>query len=137
MNKSALKKLKTLLKDIRPYRIYGRDVKWKKAWGTAGVMEKRLVAKDSGLPFSLTLKRFPKRNALLSKRGYKVHSHPTLEIGYVLKGKVKIYFEDVGLKEFKEGDVVVQPPGLKHAAVSTDKETIILAFNIPPADWEE
>lgn len=85
----------------------------------------------------MTLKKFPKKEQLVSKDGYKIHSHPTLEIGYVLKGKVNIYFEDIGEREFEEGDVVIQPPGLKHAAVSTDEDTIILAINIPPAEWEE
>lgn len=137
MDDNTFNTLKALLKDIKPLRISGKDVEWKKAWGKTGVMEKRLISKQNDLPFSLTLKKFPKAKELISEEGYKVHAHPALEIGYIIEGKIKIYFEDSGVKEFQKGDVVVQPAGLKHAAVSADEGTVILAFNIPPADWEE
>ena len=125
------------LKGVKPLRVRGKDVEWKEAWGKSGVFGKSLVSKADGLPFSVTLKKFPKRKAIVKEGGYVVHAHPTLEIGYIVAGKTKIYFEDVGVIKAEAGDVIVQPPGLKHAAVSAEEETIIVAINIPPADWEE
>jgi len=125
------------LQGVKPLRVSGKDVPWKEAWGKSGVFGKSLVSKADGTPFSVTLKKFPKQEEIVSADGYTVHAHPTLEIGFVVKGRVKIYFEDVGVIEAEAGDVVIQPPGLKHAAVSTEEETMIVAVNIPPADWEE
>lgn len=126
-----------LLKGVKPIRISEKDLKWDEAWGKSGVFGKYLLSKVDGFPFSVTLKKFPKKNEIIKEGGYVIHAHPTLEIGYVIKGKAKIYFEDVGEIEVDEGTLVVQPPGLKHATVSTEEDTIVIAINIPPADWEE
>ena len=125
------------LEGVKPLRVAEKDMEWKEAWGKSGVFGKTLVSKADGLPFSVTLKKFPIEKEIVKEGGYVVHAHPTLEIGYIVKGKMKIYFEDVGVIEANEGTLVVQPPGLKHGAVSTDEETIIVAINIPPAEWEE
>ena len=124
-------------KGVKPFRVSEKDMEWKEAWGKSGVFGKNLVSKADGRPFSVTLKKFPKMKEIVKEGGYTVHAHPTLEIGFVVKGKGKTYFEDVGVIEIEEGSVLVQPPGLKHAAVSTEEETIIVAINIPPAEWEE
>lgn len=124
-------------KGVKPFRVSEKDMEWKEAWGKSGVFGKNLVSKADGLPFSVTLKKFPKMKEIVKEGGYAVHAHPTLEIGFVVKGKIKTYFEDVGVIEVGEGSLVVQPPGLKHAAVSTEEETVIIALNIPPAEWEE
>jgi len=124
-------------KGVKPIRVSEKDMEWKEAWGKSGVFGKSLVSKADGLPFSVTLKRFPVQKEIVKEGGYVVHAHPTLEIGYIVKGKMKAYFEDVGVIETDEGSLVVQPPGLKHAAVSTEEETIVVAINIPPAEWEE
>jgi len=124
-------------KGVKPFRVSEKDMEWKEAWGKSGVFGKNLVSKADGLPFSVTLKKFPKMKEIVKEGGYAVHAHPTLEIGFVVKGKGKPYFEDVGVIEIDEGSVLVQPPGLKHAAVSTEEETIVVAINIPPAEWEE
>jgi len=125
------------LKGVKPIRLSEKDFEWKEAWGKSGVFGKSLVSKADGLPFSVTLKKFPIQKEIVKEGGYVVHAHPTLEIGFIVKGKVKTYFEDVGVIEADEGTLLVQPPGLKHAAVSTDEETVIIAINIPPAEWEE
>ena len=124
-------------KGVKPFRVSGKDMEWKEAWGKSGVFGKNLVSKADGLPFSVTLKKFPLQKEIIKEGGYTVHAHPTLEIGFVVRGKMKTYFEDVGVIETDEGSLVVQPPGLKHAAVSTEEETIVVAINIPPAEWEE
>ena len=108
------------LKGVKPFRAVGKEMEWKEAWGKSGVYGKTLVSKADGLPFSITLKKFPIEKEIVKEGGYTVHAHPTLEIGYVVKGKGKVYFEDVGVIEIEEGNLLVQPPGLKHAAVSTD-----------------
>lgn len=125
------------LKRVKPLRVSEKDIEWKEAWGKSGVFGKTLVSKADGLPFSVTLKKFPVQKKIVKEGGYTVHAHPTLEIGYIVKGKMKTYFEDVGVIETDEGSLVVQPPGLKHAAVSAEEETIVVAINIPPAEWEE
>lgn len=125
------------LKGIKPLRVSEKDMEWKEAWGKSGVFGKTLVSKADGLPFSVTLKKFPVQKEMIKEGGYTVHAHPTLEIGFVVKGKMKTYFEDVGVIETDEGSLVVQPPGLKHGVVSTEEETIVVAINIPPAEWEE
>lgn len=125
------------LKGVKPFRASAKDMEWKEVWGRSGVFGKTLVSKADGLPFSVTLKKFPIQKEIVKEGGYVVHAHPTLEIGYIVKGKMKTYFEDVGVIETNEGSLVVQPPGLEHAAVSTEEETIVVAINIPPAEWEE
>lgn len=137
MSSNQYEAITDYLKGVKPLRVRGKDVAWKEAWGKSGVFGKNLVSRADGVPFSVTLKKFPKQEEIVKEGGYVIHAHPTLEIGYIVKGKVKIYFEDVGVIEAEAGDVVVQPPGLKHAAVSAEEETIIVAINIPPADWEE
>jgi cupin superfamily acireductone dioxygenase involved in methionine salvage len=64
-------------------------------------MEKRLISKKNSLPFSLTLKKFPKTKELTSEEGYKIHAHPALEIGYIIEGRIIICFEDTDVKEFQ------------------------------------
>ncbi len=137
MNSDQYEIIKDYLKGVKPFRAAGKDMEWKEAWGKSGVFGKTLVSKADGLPFSVTLKKFPKQEEIVKEGGYTVHAHPSLEIGYVVKGKFKVYFEDVGVIEADEGSLVVQPPGLKHAIVSAEEETIIVAINIPPSDWEE
>lgn len=137
MNSNQYQVVTDYLRGVKPLRVRGKDIAWKEAWGKSGVFGKSLVSKVNGVPFSVTLKKFPKKEEIVSEGGYTVHAHPTLEIGFVVQGKMKVYFEDVGVIESEAGDVVVQPPGLKHAAVSTQDETIVVAINIPPADWEE
>ncbi len=131
------KKLMELLKDVKALRVDGNKIPWKEYWGKSGVFGKYLASKKDGLPFSVTVKKFPKKEEIVKEGGYVVHAHPTLEIGYVVKGRFKVYFEDSGVLEFSEGSLMVQPPGLKHAAVSSEEDTIVVALNIPPADWEE
>ena len=131
------KKLVELLKGVKAIRVEGKKIPWKEYWGKSGVFGKYLVSKADGLPFSATVKRFPKKEEIVKEGGYVVHAHPTLEIGIVIKGKFKVYFEDAGVLEFTQGDLLVQPPGLKHAAVSSEEDTEVVAINIPPADWEE
>ena len=137
MSSNQYQAINNYLQGVKPLRVRGKDVDWKEHWGKSGVFGKSLVSKANGVPFSVTLKKFPKQEEIVREGGYVVHAHPTLEIGYVVKGRMKVYFEDVGVIEAEEGDVVVQPPGLEHAAVSTEEETMIVAINIPPADWEE
>jgi len=137
MSSNQYQAINNYLQGVKPLRVRGKDVTWKEHWGKSGVFGKSLVSKAAGVPFSVTLKKFPKQEEIVREGGYVVHAHPTLEIGYVVKGRMKVYFEDVGVIEAEEGDVVVQPPGLEHAAVSTEEETMIVAINIPPADWEE
>ncbi len=137
MSSNQYQAINNYLQGVKPLRVRGKDVAWKEHWGKSGVFGKSLVSKVNGVPFSVTLKKFPKQEEIVREGGYVVHAHPTLEIGYVVKGRMKVYFEDVGVIEAEEGDVVVQPPGLEHAAVSTEEETMIVAINIPPADWEE
>lgn len=124
------------LKGVKPKRVSAKDMEWSQAWG-AEVFGKKLVAKEEGLPFSVILKRFPKQKEVVKEGGYVVHAHPTLEIGFVTKGKFKVYFEDVGVIEVATGTLLVQPAGLKHAVVSVDEDSEILAINIPAAEWEE
>jgi quercetin dioxygenase-like cupin family protein len=137
MKQEQYKKLVELLKDVKPIRVDGKKIPWKEFWGKSGVFGKYLVSKADGFPFSVTLKKFPKTEEIVKEGGYVVHAHPTLEIGIVVKGKFKVYFEDVGVIEADAGCLIVQPPGLKHAAVSSEEDTEVVAINIPPADWEE
>jgi len=130
-------KLLELLKGVKPIRRIANDMEWKEAWGKSGVSEKILVSKADGLPFSVTLKKFPIQKEIVKEGGYTLHAHPTLQISYTIKGKGRSYFEDVGVVEIAEGTLLVQPVGLKHAVVSTDEETIVIAINIPAVVWEE
>ena len=137
MNSNQYQIIKDYLKGVKPIRVSEKDIEWKEFWGKSGVFGKYLVSKADGFPFSVTMKKFPKNEEIVKEGGYVVHAHPTLEIGFVIKGKMKVYFEDVGVIEAEEGSLIVQPPGLKHAAVSTSEDTVVVAINIPPADWEE
>ena len=137
MSQEQYKIVRDYLKGVKPFRVAGKDIEWKESWGKSGVFGKYLISKADGFPFSVTLKKFPKQEEIVREGGYVVHAHPTLEICYIVEGKAKIYFEDVGVIEADEESVIVQPPGLKHAVVSTDEETIIVSINIPPAEWEE
>ena len=129
--------LKELLKDVKAVRVEGKTITWKEHWGKSGVFGKYLVSKADNLPFSVAIKKFPKNEEIVKEDGYVVHAHPTLEICVVIKGRFKVYFEDAGVLEFTQGDLLVQPPGRKHAAVSSEEDTEVVSINIPPADWEE
>ena len=137
MEQEQYQKMLDLLKEVKPIRVSEKDIKWEEFWGKSGVFGKYLVSKADDVPFSVTMKKFPKNEEIVREGGYVVHAHPTLEIGFVVKGKFKVYFEDVGVIEAEAGSLIVQPPGLKHAAVSSEEDTIVVAINIPPADWEE
>ncbi len=137
MSPNQYQVIQDYLKGVKPIRVSEKDIEWKEFWGKSGVFGKYLVSKADGFPFSVTMKKFPKSEEIVKEGGYVVHAHPTLEIGFVIKGKMKVYFEDVGVIEAEEGSLIVQPPGLKHAAVSTGEDTVVVAINIPPADWEE
>ena len=125
------------LKGVKRLRVSANDMEWKETFDNFKVFRKNLVTKADGLPFTVCLYKLPIHKEVVEKAGYVVHSHPTLEICYIVEGKMKTYFEDVGVIETNEGSLVVQPPGLKHAAVSAEEETIVLALNIPPDEWEE
>ncbi|GAJ21882.1 unnamed protein product [marine sediment metagenome] len=137
MDEKDKQELLDLLKDIKPLRRSAKDMEWKEAWGKSGVFGKNLVSKADGLPFSVVMKKFPIRKEIAKEGGYTIHAHPTLEIGYIIKGKAKSYFEDVGVIETGEGTLLVQPPGLKHGAVSVEEEKIVIAINIPAVEWDE
>ena len=92
-------KILAYLKGVKPLRVSGKDMEWKAAWGKSGVFGKTLVSKADGLPFSVTLKRFPKMEEVVKEGGYTVHAHPTLEMGYTIKGKTKGYMEDLGVTD--------------------------------------
>ena len=137
MDEKDKQELLDLLKDIKPLRRSAKDMEWEEAWGKSGVFGKTLVSKEDDLPFSVVMKKFPIRKEIVKEGGYTLHAHPTLQISYTIKGKGKSYFEDVGVIEIAEGTLLVQPVGLKHAVVSTDEETIVIAINIPAVEREE
>lgn len=137
MDEKDKQELLDLLKDIKPIRRSANDMEWKEAWGKSGLFGKILVSKADGLPFSIVMKKFPVRKEIVTEGGYTLHAHPTVEVGYCIRGKHKGYFEDIGVLEENEGQFIIQPVGLKHGVVSTDEETIVIAINIPAVEREE
>ena len=88
MSSNQYQAINNYLQGVKPLRVRGKDVDWKEHWGKSGVFGKSLVSKANGVPFSVTLKKFPKQDEIVREGGYVVHAHPTLEIGYVIKGRM-------------------------------------------------
>ena len=109
------------------------DREWIHAWGTkTNVAEKRYLTKEDGFPLSFLLRHIPAQKAVVSTEGYKLHSHPALEIGFMIRGGIRVYVEGLGEHEFLEGMIVRNPAGTKHAAIESMSDTMIAVVNIPP-----
>ncbi|MEM2146165.1 MAG: cupin domain-containing protein [Candidatus Jordarchaeaceae archaeon] len=63
------------------------------------------------------------------------HTHPNEQIGYIVKGKVKL---KIGEKEhlLENGDSYYIPPNIEHSATLIEESTIIDIFSPPREDYK-
>lgn len=104
-----------------------------RTWGydCDAVEEKRLLTKQDELPISVNLRRFPKRKQVVSEAGYKIHSHPSLELSFVLRGRATLHTRNAGDHEISAGALICMPSGMEHGLAETFEETLILSAFYP------
>ena len=58
------------------------------------------------------------------------HTHPGLEVGYVLEGEADLYVQGQPKVHVKAGDSFVNPAGVPHGAVNTNKDKPFKLVNV-------